>query len=129
MKVLSVDHITINMNNVEKTIIFYEDIFGFVKNREVDMGDHILYLYQLPGNIQLELIKYKEEQKNWSTNNTDTGIYRHFALSVDNLEECREKCEKAGYGINLYPKYIKEINKTVMLVKDPNGVEIEVIQA
>lgn len=128
MKVTNLDHITVNLVKVQESFSFYEDIFGLKKIEDVDMGDHILHLYQLPG-AKLELIEYKEEQKIIRTNNTDTGIYRHFAVCVDDLGECRALCEKAGYGINLYPEFIPQIGETVMLVKDPNGVEIEVIQA
>lgn len=128
MNIIGVDHITINMVRVKETQDFYEKIFGLEKLEEVDLGDHVLHLYQLPG-LKLELIEYKEEQKRIEAGNTDIGIYRHFAVTTDNLEACRISCEEAGYGINLLPSYISEIGKTVMLIKDPNGVEIEVIQA
>ena len=29
----------------------------------------------------------------------------------------------------MYPEYIEQIGQTVMLIRDPNGVEIEMIQA
>ena len=58
----------------------------------------------------------------------DIGIYRHFAVCTDDLEELKERCKEEGYALNLEPTYIEQIKKTVMLVKDPNGVEIEVIQ-
>lgn len=128
MKITAVDHITINMKDVDKTFAFYENVLGFEKKEEVDMGDHVLHLYELPMSIKLELIEYKNPQKVLQTENTDVGIYRHFAVVADDLEACRELCEKAGYGINMYPTYLDQIKKTVMLIKDPNGVEIEVVQ-
>ncbi len=128
MKVLAVDHITINLVKKEESFAFYENVFGLVKKEEKNMGDHVLHLYQLPGVI-LELIEYVDEQKLVQTANTDIGIYRHFAVTVDDIEAFRAACEKAGYGINLEPSFVEKLGKTVMLVKDPNGVEIELIQA
>jgi lactoylglutathione lyase len=128
MKVLAIDHITVNCNDVEASRRFYETVLGLKRLNDVDMGDHILHYYELPG-ARLELIEYKEEQKNWKTGNTDTGIYRHFAVCVDDLEEVKKRCVEGNYGINLEPSYIPQIDKTVTLIVDPNGVEIEIIQA
>ncbi len=127
MKITTVDHITINLLKVKESFEFYEKIFELRKIEDVDMGDHILHLYELP-DARLELIEYKEEQRQIQTGNTDIGIYRHFAVCTDDLEELKERCKEEGYALNLEPTYIEQIKKTVMLVKDPNGVEIEVIQ-
>lgn len=127
MKIAAIDHITINCNDLENSYRFYENVFGFERLNDVDMGDHALHYYQLPG-MKLELIEYKTHQKNWKICNTDTGIYRHFALCTDDLQEIKRRCEIGGYGINLQPTYLTQIGKTVMLIVDPNGVEIEVMQ-
>ena len=128
MKIMSLDHITINLLKVEESIRFYEDVIGLSKIEDLDMGDHILHLYQLPG-AKLELIEYKEEQKMVQTGNTDIGVYRHFAVKVEDLEEASKEIETAGYGVNLPPSFIPQLNTSVMLIKDPNGVEIELVQA
>lgn len=128
MNLIGLDHITINCIDMETTRKFYENVFELKRLNDVDLGDHILHYYQLPG-VRLELIEYKNPQKNWKIGNTDTGVYRHFAICTDDLYEIERRCEKEGYGINLHPTHISQIDKTVMLVVDPNGVEIEVMQA
>lgn len=128
MKLFAIDHITINCRDIKKACSFYETVLKLPKLNTVDMGDHMLYYYQLPG-VKLELIEYKEPQKNWETGNTDTGIYRHFAIMTDNLEEIRESCLAAGGKINMEPTFIPQLGNTVMLIGDPNGVEIELILA
>lgn len=128
MKLTGLDHIAINCRDMENTRKFYESVFGLKRLDDIDMGDHVLHYYQLPG-IRLELIEYKKPQKNWKTGDTDTGIYRHFALCADDLQEIEKRCDNGGFGINLRPTYIDGIGKTVMLVVDPNGVEIEVIRS
>lgn len=129
MKITSVDHITINCCKVQESFDFYENVLGLSLINTVDLGDHVLHLYQLPG-VKLELIEYKGEQKHVHANNTDIGVYRHFAIRVDDIKEAQRRCEKAGYGINLVPTAIPQLNdQVVMLVVDPNGVEIEIMQA
>ncbi len=127
MKLLSVDHITINLRKVEESLRFYGEVLGLAHLRDVDMGDHVLHMYQLPG-TQLELIEYKEAQKEVQAGNTDVGVYRHFALTTDNLEEVRRRCEEAGWGINMQPSFIEQLGARVMLIRDPNGVEIEIVE-
>jgi lactoylglutathione lyase len=129
MKVLSLNHITVNCTDKDAAFRFYEEILELKRIEEVDMGDHVLYYYGLSGIVRLELIEYKNPQKKWVTGNTDVGIYRHMAVEVDDLEILYEKCKKAGVKINLEPKYIPQIKKKIMLIVDPNGVEIETIQA
>ena len=129
MKITGINHITINCTDKEAAFKFYENLLGLKRIEDADLGDHVLYYFGLPNGVRLELIDYKEKQKKWETGNTDVGIYRHVAFDVDDLDGLYKKCKDAGIKINLAPKYIPEIKKTVMLIVDPNGVEIEAIQA
>jgi lactoylglutathione lyase len=128
MKVRGVDHITINCTDTERAFRFYEEILELPRLETVDLGDHVLYYYALPAGIKLELIGYKNPQKEWKTGNTDVGIYRHVALVVDDLEGLHNRCREAQVRINMAPTFIPKLGKTVMLFADPNGVEIEAIQ-
>ncbi len=128
MKITSVDHFTINCFKLQESLDFYENVLGLSLIKSVDLGDHVIYLYQLPG-VKLELIAYKEEQKHIITGKTDIGIYRHLAVRVDDIEEAYRLCREAGCPINLKPTKIKLLNDMqIMLIVDPNGVEVEMIQ-
>ncbi len=128
MKITAVDHITINCCDIKQSKEFYENVLSLKCTDVIDMGDHVLHLYQMPG-VKLELIEYKNEQKRVKASNTDVGVYRHFALRVDDIEEVERRCIKAGYGINLEPTEIEQFNgQVVMLIVDPNGVEIEIMK-
>ena len=129
MKITSLDHITINCKDLEASIRFYEGLLGLEKSDVVDLGDHTLHYYKLPGlKTRLELINYNNEQKALSTGNTDVGIYRHVAFETDDLEGFYKTINEAGYKINLPPTMIPQIGKRIILIVDPNGVEIEFIQ-
>lgn len=127
MELRGIDHITINLLNVESSVEFYEKVLNLKKLQDVDMGDHILHLYQL-STVKLELIEYKEPQKVIRAGNTDKGIYRHFAVLTDDMKEIEKRCKEFGCGINMEPTYISQLGVTAMLIKDPNGVEIEIIE-
>jgi lactoylglutathione lyase len=128
MIITAVDHITINCFKLQESFDFYEKVLGLSRINTFDMGDHVLHYYQLPG-VKLELIEYKNEQTHVITGNTNVGIYRHLALRVDDIEEAYRRCQQAGCRINLKPTAIKLLNdRIIMLIVDPNGVEIEMIQ-
>lgn len=128
MRITAVDHITINCFKIQESFDFYENVLALSRVNTVDMGDHVLHLYQLPG-VKLELIEYKNEQTHIAAGNTDIGIYRHMALRVNDIEEAYQRCLQAGCRINLKPTAIKQLNdQIIMLIVDPNGVEIEMIQ-
>ena len=127
MKITKVDHITINCKDLEASIRFYEGLLGLEKSDIVDLGDHALYYYILPG-TRLELIDYKNQQKVLETGNTDVGIYRHIAFETDDLDGLYNAIKDAGYKINLPPTMIPEIGKRIILIVDPNGVEVEFVQ-
>jgi catechol 2,3-dioxygenase-like lactoylglutathione lyase family enzyme len=123
----TINHITINVKDLDASIALYQDVLGFKKINTVDMGDHRLTYCEMPGGVRLELITY-DKNKEISTIPTDGGIYRHIALEVDDIEEMQKKLEKAGIAI-LVPAFVApQLNCQVLLVKDPNGVEIEFMQ-
>lgn len=128
MLLKSIDHITINVTNLEKTFEFYEKVLDLKRLNSVDMGDHTLYYMSLPGECKLELIKYDFENPTINANNTDLGIYRHIAFIVDDIEEIKNSCDKYGVNIIVQPTYFDKFDCKAMLIEDTNGVEIELIQ-
>ena len=128
MRITAVDHVTINCLDIAVAKRFYEDVLGLACLSVVDLGDHVLHYYPLAGGARLELIAYKNPQKKIVAGNTDIGVYRHVALRVDNLAALYASFQANGVRINLPPTWIVQINATVMLAVDPNGVEMEFIQ-
>lgn len=128
MLLKSIDHITINAKNINKSIDFYTKLFELEKQNIVDMGDHKLYYLGLPEKCRLEFISYDNPGNTLQTSNIDLGIYRHVAFYVDSVEEVRRRCAEMNVKINLGPLYIEKLNCTILLIEDPNGVELELIE-
>ncbi|MFP3042486.1 VOC family protein [Treponema primitia] len=129
MKVLAIDHVTINCKDPERTFRFYEEVLGLPKNgTPIDMGDHELFYYSLP-HSRLEIIRYKTDQPVLDTVKTSLGIWRHLALEVDDIDAVYKAGQQFGAKITVLPSYVEKLGKKTMLIIDPNGVEIEITQS
>jgi lactoylglutathione lyase len=129
MKVLAIDHVTINCKDPKRTFCFYEEVLGLSKTgTPIDMGDHELFYYGLP-HSRLEIIRYKTDQPVLDTVKTSPGIWRHLALEVDDIDTVYRAGQKFGAQITVLPSYVEKLGKKTMLIIDPNGVEIEITQA
>ena len=58
MKMTGLDHITVNVKDLDRSKAFYGDVLGLKEAGFVQMGDHTLTYYELPQGVRLELIDY-----------------------------------------------------------------------
>ena len=58
---IHLDHITINVRDMEASERFYGEVLGLPKMENVDMGDHEIHYFQLDGPVRLELISYMDD--------------------------------------------------------------------
>lgn len=128
MKILSVDHITINVKDLEKTKNFYKDALKLAEAGFIDMGDHTLTYFQLTPECRLELIQYLTPVNTAQITETDQGTYRHFCLETDDLNQVWQDCRNHQVFVRKEPSYVEKLSCSTMLIVDPNGVEIEIIQ-
>ena len=128
MKITGLNHITINVVDLEASIIFYKTILGLQQNGFIDMGDHTLTYFDLPQNVRLELINYAQKDPQKKHRETDIGTYRHFCLETDDLAELERICREKKVLIRKTPSYIEKLSCSTMLIVDPNDVEIEIIE-
>jgi lactoylglutathione lyase len=128
MTIKQVNHITINVKDLDASLAFYGNVMGLERMNSIDMGDHMLDYMKLPGGVRLEFISYKFKTRSPDSVETDAGKLRHLALEVDDLDELEGRCRKAGVKIRLQPVYVEKLRCRTMLVEDPNGVELEFVQ-
>lgn len=128
MKITGLDHITVNVKDLEASKKFYQEILGLKESGFLDMGDHTLTYFELPHGIRLELIDYVEKCCGEEIRETQTGTYRHFCLVTDNLKALYETCKKNNVFCRKAPSYVEKLGCETMLITDVNGVEIEIIQ-
>ena len=129
MKLTGLNHITINVVDLAESVRYYETVFGLQQCGFTDMGDHTLTYFALPQGVLLELIDYETKDAPAPATATHVGMYRHFCLEADSLDELYERCLRYGGVVRSAPAYVERLGCTNILLEDPNGVEIEVFLA
>jgi len=124
----AVDHITINIKDLEKTLFFYKEILDLESLPMIKMKDQEIYYFKLPGTTKLELINYFYDTGKRDSDDKAKGCCRHFAFEVDDIMALEIKLLNAGYKFHQQIEYINELGFTCGLVYDPNGFELEIIQ-
>ncbi len=128
MKVKEINHITINMTDIEKSLDFYGRVMGLEKLNEINMGDHYIRYFALPGGAKLELLEYFYKTEKAVYTETDAGVYRHLALEVEDIHTAAEELKKEGIKITAGPEYNGNLGCYYMLFEDPNGCQLEFTQ-
>ena len=71
---IRLDHLTINVRDMEASERFYGEVLGLPKMENVDMGDHEIHYFQLDGPVRLELISYMDDFGELKANVKTRGI-------------------------------------------------------
>jgi lactoylglutathione lyase len=113
----SIDHINMKVKNLEESVSFYSDLFGFeVKQDEnpnkADVPSKII------GNDSIKLCLYEVPDM------SPEGGIAHFGFHVDNFSEVIVKCKELGVQILYGGEVDWEKSRSVYIV-DPSGYEIE----
>jgi catechol 2,3-dioxygenase-like lactoylglutathione lyase family enzyme len=128
MKIEAVDHFTINVLDANESLRFYGEVLGLPRLPSVRMADHDLYYFQLGPNSRLELIEYDNKIEPKTLASETLGIYRHLALRVSNIFQWAKHLHLHGVQVTSEPVWVPTLLSTNMLIKDSNGVEIEMIE-
>ena len=79
------EHVAIMVRDMDQSIQFYSDIFGFsvrLRGSKPDREMAFLYLESQP-DMEIELI----QEKTAATEYSETGIVNHLAFTVENIDE------------------------------------------
>ena len=113
-------HVCIETDDLERTEAFYA-VLGLSRRYEFRNQHDVLVGFYLafPGSqTYLEVIKVREPR--------ETGVVRHFAIEVDDIEAARDGLAAAGIETG---DPVLEKDCTMMITcHDPNGVFVEVQQ-
>lgn len=116
-------HVRIRVKDLDKTIKFYTDIFGFTaSDRHISPAGNQLCFLTLPGNETLIELAYSPDYSDFEA----PEDLIHFAFTVPDLEEFRKKWEPQG--IEFWPND-GPVGGKFYFIDDPNGYEIEVMKA
>ncbi len=131
-----VNHIGINVCDMEASINFYGKVLGFEKLGGIvdqkDLKCRVQYM-KAPDGVMIEFIEYYPDVEITTYKVTQAGVYRHIAFTVESKADYDFYLNKLNEAKNKFPnivvpekpEYLPYLDLDVLLFHDPNGVEIE----
>ena len=120
LKATSMDHVNMRVKNLDDSVKFYGNLFGFSVKKE-DNPNRIDAPSKIIGNDSIKLCMYEDP------NMSPEGGIAHFGFNIQNFDDIIKKCEEQGVEI-LYGGPVQfEKSKSVYIV-DPSGYEVELSQ-
>jgi len=118
-------HTCYRVKNLEESVKFYQDAFGFEEKRRADFPEHkftLVYL-TLPGDAHELELTYNYDHPGYEIGNG----YGHIAISVADLEAMHAKHQASGYKVTDLSG-LPDRAPGFYFVHDPDGYKIEVIR-
>jgi catechol 2,3-dioxygenase-like lactoylglutathione lyase family enzyme len=116
MKLGPVDHITLNVKDMEKAVAFYKKL-GMIEEGSLDNRD-IVFLWNgdkaHPLHIQLDTC-HKDMKP---------GL-NHIALTMPKLEDAAKEVKAAGIKAQHEPFYQKRSGRTIFTFSSPDNVDLQ----
>lgn len=117
-------HVCYRVENLEKSVKFYEEALGYVEVKRKDYPKDkftLVYLEDPQTKIEIELTY------NYNHGPYDRGTgYGHFAVHVDNLDEAYAIHKEMGCVVDeMYS--LPGSDNTFYFIADPDGYQIEVM--
>lgn len=128
MNIACVDHFSINVLDAPESLRFYGAVLGLPRLPSVRMADHELHYFQIGNFIRLELIDYDHKTGPQPNTGAAQGRYQHLALRVTGLRQWEMHLRAAGVRVTAAPAWVPALQTLCMLIRDCNGVEIELIE-
>lgn len=120
-------HTMIRVLELDRSIRFYDDTFGFKESHRLDFADFTLvYLREPNSGFEVELTLNKGEETPYTHG---TG-YGHIAIAVDDLEATHARFAELGVDQGDIIDFAPDGERVAkfFFCKDPDGYEIEVLQ-
>ncbi len=120
LKAVSIDHVNMKVKNLEQSVEFYRNLFGFEIKQE-ENPNKTGVPSKIIGNDSIKLCMYEVPDM------SPEGGIAHFGFNIENFDEIISRCNELEVKI-LYGGPIDwEKSKSVYIV-DPSGYEVELGQ-
>jgi lactoylglutathione lyase len=115
----SLDHMGIYVKDLERSLRFYNEVFGFSEHHRFSVGESSIVVLDI-GTGLLELIQRPDAPAE-----APKGRWSHTAFHIDDYERLVYKLE--GMGLELR-KVVLSDGSRVAFFKDPDGHDIEIME-
>ena len=113
----SIDHVNMKVKDLEKSVEFYKNLFGFEIKQE-ENANKLDAPSKIIGNDTIKLCLYEIPEM------SPEGGIAHFGFNVANFNEIIQKCKELGVEV-LYGGPVEWEKSKSVYIKDPSGYEIE----
>lgn len=121
MAVLSIHHVSMIVSNTQQSVAFYENLLDLqVNDKRPDLGFPGAWFDIGGQQIHLLEVANPDPVENRPQHG---GHDRHFAMTVDNIEEIERRLEEQGAN---YTK--SRSGRAALFCRDPDGNGLEIIQ-
>lgn len=127
MNISKIDHVSLNVRDMEKSLDFYGRVLGLKQLETVDCGDFGITYFGLPDGSRLELFDYHAKNQTTPREESEVGL-RHLALQVKDVAAHELLLRAEGVEITLPTCDLPNLGARVMLFLDPNGVCLEMCE-
>jgi glyoxylase I family protein len=124
LKISKIDHVSINVMDVQKSFDFYNRILGLKQLETVDCGEFDITYFALPDRSRLELFDYHGKNQANPRQESEVGL-RHIAFQVTDVAAHEGRLRDEGVEIILPTCDLPNLGARVLLFLDPNGVTLE----
>jgi catechol 2,3-dioxygenase-like lactoylglutathione lyase family enzyme len=124
LKISKIDHVSINVTDIKKSLDFYGRVLGLKQLQTVDCGDFDITYFSLPDGSRLELFDYHGKNRNTPHEESDAGL-RHIAFEVEDVAAHEKFLKAEGVEITLSTCELPNLGARVLLFLDPNWVTLE----
>lgn len=114
----SMDHVNMNVKDLEKTVEFYKNLFGFEIRKDDNSPNKLDAPSKIIGNDSIKLCLYEDPQM------STAGGIAHFGFHVANFDDIIDKCKEFNVKI-LYDGPVEFEKSRSVYIKDPSGYDIE----
>lgn len=118
-------HTCYRVKNLEASVAFYKDAFGFEEIRRNDFPDYkftLVYMV-IPGSVHELELTYNYDHEGYDLGNG----YGHIAVTTPDLEDVHARHIISGYEVTDL-KGLPGTEPGYYFVTDPDGYKIEVIR-
>lgn len=113
LKASSLDHVNMKVKNLEESVGFYKNLFGFeVKKEQPEDKSKII------GNNKIKLCLYEDPDMK------PDGAIAHFGFHIENFEEIMKICKSLGVKV-YYDGPVQFEKSWSIYISDPSGYDIE----
>ena len=128
MIIKGIEHVAINVSDIEKATKFYRDVLGFPYRETMVDGAKDLVYFDMPGGVRLELFNYHGKALKPAPVESEYEAlgYVHLAFLVDNVDEWAKHFAENDVRITYGPADVPHLGIRACLFADPDGNIIEI---